>query len=582
MTVLTPEFTGEGARTQLDQTEWVSPVLEPWRSRLRRRLRIREVGILTLVALGGYLWVGWWLRTDLHFFVNDALARTSDAIFVTVGRDPHLGAIGFYWPPIPQLIQTPFVPILVHFGRQDMAGPISSAICMALTIPVLGRLCTRLGLSRVMRFAICASFAINPVVIYYAANGMSEACSFLFISIAMLGFLNFIRTRATADLIVLSAGLSGAVLTRLEAPLLTVVLAGIAAFEWPRWRRALWTFALIVIPPAACFIFWMVVQWVLLGSPFFFLHTGQTGPGNNPIWLPNTQAHPFLVFPWGLHWALVLGPALAVAVLFLLWSPLSPTARGTIGILAGAGVFIAIQIETLLAGNGFGDPRYFVICVLFATIAVIWLAAVRPGALGQVWNCALVGVLLLGAITGSRSLTSGRITHVEKECNFFDYGAGGVLPILGQTYSKTSVSNCPRLGNQLVAWQKLDAALDRMITPHDRILADNDSNFYAVMFTRHPNQFIVRNDRDWQKIVANPIGIVTYIVTETTTGPAGVNTLPGGGIDEGRMIVDGNPSEWKVVASFTGGADFAAAQATLQIYKYVAPPSAGAQAVPEG
>ena len=194
-----------------------------------------------MLALTGYLWVGVWMRDDLHYFINDALARTSDAVFITVGRDPHLGAIGFFWPPLPQFIQAPFVPFLEPFGRSDLAGPISSGICMALTIPVLARLCTRLNLSRAMRFGICAAFALNPVTIYYAANGMSEACSILFISIAMLGFLTFIQTRSTPDLIVLTIGLCGAVLTRLEAPLLTVVLAAVASFEWRRWRQSLWT-----------------------------------------------------------------------------------------------------------------------------------------------------------------------------------------------------------------------------------------------------------------------------------------------------------------------------------------------------
>src|SRR5262249_23749048 len=150
----------------------------------------------------------------------------------------------------------PFVPLLEPFGHSDLAGPFSSAVCTALTIPVLGRLCTRLELRRSLRLAICVAFALNPITLFYAGSGMSEACSVLFIAIAMLGFLNFVQTHSTGDLVVLSVGLSGAVMSRLETPLLVVALAVVASFYWRQWHR-LWTAVLIVLPPAACFAFWM-------------------------------------------------------------------------------------------------------------------------------------------------------------------------------------------------------------------------------------------------------------------------------------------------------------------------------------
>jgi hypothetical protein len=580
MTLLLPELIEDRPQPQEEHApEWVSPVLPPLRDRLGERVRIREVGVLTIAALIGYVWVAWWMRDVLHFFVNDALARSSDAVFVSIGRDPHLGAIGFFWPPLPTLIQIPLTPLLAPFARQDMAGPISSAVCMALTIPVLGRLCTRLGLSRPLRFAICAAFALNPVTIYYAGNGLSEACSFLFMAISMLGFLTFIQTRSATDLVVMSFGLSGAALTRLEAPALTIVLASVAAFEWPRWRRSLWTFTLIVIPPAACFLFWMGVQWVLLGSPTFFIQGGK-----NPvraIWLPDTVDHPLLAFPWALHWMVVLGPALILLVLVLLWTPISTRVRGTIGILAGAAVFPIIQIYQVITHTGYGDPRYFVTAVLFAVVAVIWLAAGKPGrvrsawtATGPAWNCALVGLLVLGGVTASRSLTSGRVTGVESECNFFDYGAGKVLPILGHSSPASSSSYCAPFKEQyLGAWQQLDAYIDRNLKPSDRILDDNYSNFYAVLWTHRADQFVVRNDRDWQKIVANPIGTVDYIVTVGSIHKGGVNVLPDAGQDAGQEIIRQNPSFWKVVAAFPGGADFALAGATPELFKYIGPPS---------
>jgi hypothetical protein len=546
-------------------------VLTPLSARLRS-IRIGEVGVLTIVSLVAYLCVAFWMRDDLHLFVNDALARTSDAVFVTAGRDPHLGAIGFYWPPMPQLIQCPFVLLFEPFGRADMAGPVSSALCMALTIPVIGRLCTRLGLSRLLRFGICAGFALNPVIVYYAANGMSEACSILFVAIAMLGFLTYIQTRTTSDLIVLTLGLSGAILSRLEVPLLTAVLAVAAGLEWRRWRQSAWTISVIALPPATCFVVWMIIQWTLLGSPLFFLSGGQRGQAGKAVWLPDTIAHPLLAFPWALHWALVLGPALVLATGVLLWNPIGPKVRGTIGILAGAGAFLAIQISQILTNTGWGNPRYFVMVVIFATIAVCWLASTKPDVLTKSWNLALVGLLAIAAVTGPRSLTSGRLTHVEGECRFFVYGAAKVLPFLEKTYPSSSVDYCVPTSDYLAAWQHLDATIDRIVKPGDRILADNFFNFYAVLFTHHANQFIVRNDRDWQKITTNPIGRVTYIVTVAQNSTGTSNELPGVGQDEGLTILEDNPRDWKLVAAFPGGSD-ALGDATPELFKYVGSPT---------
>ena len=560
-----------------DPIRWTSPVLAPLANRLRARIQITEIGILTVATLVGYTWVAWWMRERLHFFINDALARTSDAVFVTIGRDPHLGAIGFYWPPLPQLIQAPFVPVLAPFGHADLAGPFASALCTALTVPVLSRLGIRLGLSTGVRFGICLLFAVNPITIFYAGNGMSEACSVLFISIAMLGFLNFTRTRSTSDLTILAVGLSGAVMTRLETPLLVVVLAVAAAFEpqdWRNWRKQTWTAALVALPPAVTFAFWMGVQWVLLGSPFFYRHQAAKGIRNVPGWAPNPDGHPWVALTWAFHWVLVLGPAVILAALLVLWSPLRKDTRGTVGIVAGAAVFPVTQVNLLIHHVGYANPRYFMTAVLFATLAVAWLASTESDFLGRLWNAALIGVLVVGSVTGSRTLSGAWTTHIEGECRFILAGPAKVLQFLAVRYQPGSINYCGRgedLNDGLASWRKLDRYVDSHLKPTDRVLADNFSNFYAVLWTKRPNQFVVRNDRDWQRIAANPVGHVTYIVTTENVGTGGYDELPHGDTDVGFQIVSANISDWKLVASFPGGTNVAMATATPELFKYVGP-----------
>lgn len=397
---------------------------------LRRLLGMREIGVLTILALIGYIASAYWVRYGLHFWINDALNRTDDALYTTVGRDPHLGAIGFYWPPLPQLLQLPLMPFFRPFGAEIMVGPVSTAITMAATIPVLGRLGRRLGLRRWVTFLICLTFAVNPDIIYTASNGMAESCFILSGCVALLGFLTYIQTQSTRDMLVLSLGLSMAIMTRLEGPVLVVALAVVATIQVRALRSSAWRLTTVLLPPLGFFGFWMLVQWVLLGDPLFFLHqNGGPGPkAGTAVWLPSSADEPSASFPWAFGWVLVLGPVLYLLVASVVLRIRPRRLRGSLGILAALGSILAIQIYTVGFGTGFGDPRYFVMCIPFVTVGAMWLAADGAGVLAGAWNLALGATLLVSGGTASYALTSGRITHVEEECSYFQYGVAQVLP----------------------------------------------------------------------------------------------------------------------------------------------------------
>lgn len=561
-----------------DLPTWDRPAAPPtWGQRLHRLLGVREIGILTFVALLGYLASAYWVRYGLHFWINDALNRTDDALYVTVGRDPHLGAIGFYWPPLPQLVQLPLMPFLRPFGAEIMAGPISSAICAAATIPILGQIGKRLGLHRWLTFGICASFAINPDIIYTASNGMSEACFLLAGAVTMLGFLSYIQTRTTADLLIFTLGLSAAIMTRLEGPFLVFALVVVATFSLRHLRASLWHFAIIAAPPYGLFALWIVVQWILLKDPLFFLH--QLSPGGNPApgtaaWLPNTAHDPLAVVPWALGWIIVLGPVLLLLAASLIVRPLAGRNRGTLGILGGIGVFLAIQMYQVATGTGFGDPRYFVMAILFATVGALWLASNRGGSfiLGT-WNLALITTLVVSGGTASYALTSGRITHVEAECSYFQYGVAQAVPFLGR--SQTGRYACIRPGDGLGPWQAADRWIDGHLTAKDRILADNASDYAACLFSTRPKLFIVRNDRDWAKTVADPRD-VTYIMTQSLSANAPPTEGATYGADEGAALIGLDRQGWHLVKTFKGALNVLHNATVVQLWHFVPGPRAGA------
>ena len=577
----------------LDLPDWTLEHRVPiWRRAVRRVLATREIGILTILALILYSFVGWHLLYVQHFYINDELNKTADAVYVTVGRDPHLGAIGFYWPPVPQLLNCLFVPFLLPFGATIFAGPLQTAFCMALTIPVLAKIGKTLGVGRWSTFAICLVFAITPVTIYNSANGMSEAAFFLTGSLTMLGFFRYIRSHSTADMILFSLSMSAFILTRLEGPAVVAVLVVVASFEWRclrSWkalRECTWNAILLVLPPVACFLFWLLEQWILLRDPLFFLHqSGVAGAAvagpQDAIWLPNFHHHKIVLFQWAGHWVLVLGMTLAVALLGVIFRPMSDRTRGSIGILGAMATILAIQVYTVGWADGWGDPRYFSMAVPWAACAALWLASwtrrtaynPRPSrvAWAGLWNAGLIAILVVNAGTGNWTMSSGPTTHVERECTFFQDDVARLLPFLGRGGNPKSPSYCVLQKNSLAPLEAAAHWLDQRMTPRDRVLMDNNVVVAPDLYTAHPDQYIVRNDRDWQKIVANPGRKVTYIIAQSKTrrgDPSAFTSTNGGQEDYGAALVNARHAAWKLVFSRFGAQNITTSQDTwVQIYK---------------
>ena len=135
-----------------------------------------------LVAFGpasGWYWsrgVCWpWTITAT---IGDAASREANAFYVFFSNDPHLAAIGFVWNPLTSVAEMPLIllkgiwPALTY---DSFAANIMSSIFMAGACYQLYRLMEDLRVGRAARWALLACFALDPMIIFYGANGMSEA-----------------------------------------------------------------------------------------------------------------------------------------------------------------------------------------------------------------------------------------------------------------------------------------------------------------------------------------------------------------------------------------------------------------------
>ena len=135
-----------------------------------------------VVCLVVYLGVGWWLQVRHGYIMGDTLSRVASTQAVLFSRDPHLAALGFIFTPVAAMVQIPVVwlsPLLPDITARAFSGTIMSALFMSGAAVQLYSMGADRGLPRGYSLTITALFALNPMIVFYGSNGMSEA-PFLF------------------------------------------------------------------------------------------------------------------------------------------------------------------------------------------------------------------------------------------------------------------------------------------------------------------------------------------------------------------------------------------------------------------
>ena len=207
-------------------------------SSLPRRL-ISEGGVVFLIALTCYLVVSVLLDLKYKSFEGDAVSRMANGYYILYSRDPHLAAIGFVWEPLTSLADMVFLlgnhlwPALAH---NDMAGSLTSAFSMAGAVYQVLLTLKESGVARLPRLVLTAFFALDPMILLYSGNGMSEGL-YLFTLLAATRYLvRWMHTGQLRSLAYAATALGFSYLTRNEAA--ASVMAGGLAVLFVSYRRA--------------------------------------------------------------------------------------------------------------------------------------------------------------------------------------------------------------------------------------------------------------------------------------------------------------------------------------------------------
>lgn len=480
----------------------------------------RASAALYLVSFLVYTAVGVQVVVRKHVVVFDGMARLSHAFFVWWNAPPKLAAIGFVWPPVATLVYLPFA-LVRPLATSLVAMPVIAAAFGAGLILTLDRVFRLVGMRRSLRLPLLAAFGLDPMILFYASNGMSEIVYLFFLSLGVYFFLRWYLDRAPSVLILSALFLALATLSRYEviswAFLLIFVLI-VALIRQHVSRAELEGSMLAYVAPISYGIgLWLFFNWLILGDPLFWLrHQAPGAAANGPAGQAIAVTAPGpSISAWHIASSLVqenlnlfvLAPLTLVALLVLAVRRRDVMALA-IALMIGLNAFFTGLLVYVSHAESYLQLRYNMRAMPLAMIGVAWLyLRVAPRARIAVWAAALAIIV-----------TSWPLTWNEMRTFPYQYLEQAFTRVLstGKDQEGTASVGGYRVG---IAGQKHAAAwVVGHIHGKNEILTDDAQTFSVMLLSGRPDLFwdrIDKGDEAWLDVLSNPWGRVRYMLVSS-------------------------------------------------------------------
>jgi hypothetical protein len=244
------------------------------------------VAIFT-IELGLGIWLG-----KHKILLGDAMSRTANAFYVLFSRPYRLTSMGLVWNPLPSVLQLPFV-WLSKWNRNIVTSGFSmscvTAVFASWSVKALLGTFRKLHVNRMTSYIITFLYALNPYVLFYGANGMSENMMSA-AGIQILCSLSlWMRKGGASHLIAMAFSFVIMFLVRYEAvPFAIFVAIGMAIHMLvsPREKKyysahklePLWyiegSFWITFLPIIYTVLVWILYNWSITGNPLYFMNSG--------------------------------------------------------------------------------------------------------------------------------------------------------------------------------------------------------------------------------------------------------------------------------------------------------------------
>jgi len=524
-------------------------------SRKRRWLNEGRTVCLTVGAL--YAAVAWALDFRYHVYPPDAVSRMANGFYVLYSRHPHLAAIGFVWNPLQSICD--MVPLLFwHIwpavATHDVAGSLVSVACMIGAVHQVRAGLAEYGVRRGARLLLTALFALNPMILYYAGNGMSEAL-YLFTAMATCRYLSRWFTRRDLRSLVYSAFALGlCYLARNEA--VAIALTAGALVVLTTFRRtpgaakqrvgiSLTDLTIFLAPFIAAFTGWAFASYVITGQPFQQF-TSQYGNSSELALFGgqygNRSGHQFARLTHEATALAHMAPLLPLALVVALLLALRRRDAQVLVPLAVLGGGLAFILLSYFENQVFPWYRFYILSIPLEVMLVGSILA-RPSSVSATSPSSL----------GARASGRGHTDPASR--GRLRAGMAGVLGVLivlvivgpsipgtaaGMFNTKVGIEESFQLGFLIhqegaeTAQERAAAVpmlpyIERLDLPDGSILTDEDLHGCAttmIIRSTNPKVFVIPNDVDFMQILADPFAFhVPYILVPQPVGFDTVNAV---------------------------------------------------------
>lgn len=473
-----------------------------------------------------YLAVGYWLQVRHDFIMGDTLSRVVATQSVLFSRDPHLAALGFIFTPVSAMVQIPGVllsPWWPDIAVRAFAGTIMSSLFMAgAAVQVLSMGADR-GLPRAYSVTITLLFALNPMIVFYGSNGMSEAPFVFFMTWAVRRLIMWMVDDDVHHLITAGGIAMGlAYLTRYDAlasvgsaGLLVGITTYLRAKPAPRLRRAVLDMLIVSGPGVLAFFGWAAAGWLITGEAFAQF-TSQYG--NTAILEQSGQTAPN--FGNGIEFAMVCVMLLAPTMLPLaLWVAMQRWGRPNWQVLVVPltmfGAVLAFQTYSYATGSTFPFLRFFIIAIpLTACLAMLAVpdgvlreptrrgryAPTVPPETPQRGSVARYSAVAATVALGIPLTLFGMAqpTYAPQE-----YGLGAILnPDPYNVTDRKATEH--RIARTFGTERKIAEYLENLNLPDSSVITDTVYGFGILAASSRPRVFVIPSDPDFTELLNDP------------------------------------------------------------------------------
>lgn len=479
------------------------------------QISLSENLIILIILFVCYLIGGYYLRYFKGYLPLDALSRMVSAWLVTHGTVPKLASIGFIWPPLPTLFLIPltWIPPLYHSW---MVIVVVSAFFMAFTSVMIAQIAGLCGIAAWTRRILVILFAVNPVIIIYAINGMSESILMAAFLVACYWLIRFWKTKRNA-LLIFSAGFFGLLpLIRYEFVLISA-WSGllILLLLWER-RHAftsekfgqflegnLLAYGSLLIYP---FFLWLIANWFIMGNPLYFMINNRSNASVAEVQLSDyriitTPLNSLLITLWA--WVGTYPLELIASTLLIVLG-----LRKRSGFLVGLGLMPALipflQFFLLLTRSNVPLLRYYVMVIPLGFLScIVLLNALADMNLQIKWHrtASSLIVIFLAILSNIRSVI---------QLNTYPYqNVTAATWNLVSNQATQEDAGMTRINQAIEISQLLSDSLPK----DSKVLIDTfGSGFAFLIGAKSHEMFMDYSDPDYDAALLDPQSYVDYIL----------------------------------------------------------------------